>query len=120
MDDFCPKRFGALVAGKRGRVGLRQTARDIGVSAATLKRVEEGGPPDLANFARLCAWLEADPAEILGINVAPGRREPIRQESVESLADMMMASSRAMAEHWRRQQGLTRRRTPATIFDVGS
>ena len=89
--------LGALVAGKRGKAGLRQTARDIGVSAATLKRVEGGGKPDLANFAKLCKWLEADPAEMLGMEIAPPpEAEPVRQESRDSLADMLMASSRAI------------------------
>ena len=60
--------LGQLVAQKRGKVGIRTTAREIGLSPATLSRVENGQLPDLANFTKLCQWLEVDPAGVLGFN----------------------------------------------------
>lgn len=58
--------LGRLVAEKRGKVGIRATAREIGLSPATLSRVENGQMPDLANFTKICRWLEVDPARVLG------------------------------------------------------
>ena len=60
------KSLGRLVAEKRGKVGIRATAREIGLSPATLSRVENGQMPDLANFTKICRWLEVDPARVLG------------------------------------------------------
>ena len=60
------KSLGQLVAAKRGKVGIRATARAIGLSPATLSRVENGHLPDLANFTKICRWLEVDPARVLG------------------------------------------------------
>lgn len=58
--------LGQLVGEKRGKVGIRATAREIGLSPATLSRVENGQMPDLANFTKICRWLEVDPARVLG------------------------------------------------------
>ena len=53
-----------LVFLKRGQKGVREAAREAGVSPATLSRVENGHPPSLENFRRLCLWLKVSPAEI--------------------------------------------------------
>lgn len=55
-----------LVRRKRGERGLRAVAKEIGISPATLMRVEEGRVPDLETFAKVCKWLEVDPGEFLG------------------------------------------------------
>ena len=60
------KTLGRMVGEKRGKVGIRATAREIGLSPATLSRVENGQMPDLANFTKICRWLEVDPARVLG------------------------------------------------------
>ena len=67
MTDYLSLRtLGRLVGEKRGKVGIRATAREIGLSPATLSRVENGQMPDLANFTKICLWLEVDPARVLG------------------------------------------------------
>ena len=65
-ESFSLASLAQLVAQKRGKVGIRATAREIGVSPATLSRVENGKLPDLENFAKICQWLEVDPASVLG------------------------------------------------------
>ena len=57
--------IGALVRAKRGALGVRGVAKDIGVSTATLSRVENGHQPDLGTFEKLCQWLVIDPSEFL-------------------------------------------------------
>ena len=64
------ERLSRMVAEKRGKVGIRATARQIGLSPATLSRVENGRLPDLDNFTRICRWLEVDPAHLLGFDPA--------------------------------------------------
>jgi len=51
---------------KRGVKGIREVAAEIGISYATLSRVENGKVPDLKTFSKICTWLELDPGEVLG------------------------------------------------------
>lgn len=51
------KKFGKALRGKRGECSLRETARETGIGAHTLSRLERGGVPNLATYAALCAWL---------------------------------------------------------------
>ena len=39
------------------RVGVRELARQIGVSAPTLNRIERGGNPDGTSLAKILRWL---------------------------------------------------------------
>lgn len=48
----------ALVKAKRGKTGLRVTAKEAGVSPSTLSRVEQGKIPDLETLQTLCDWLQ--------------------------------------------------------------
>src|SRR5215203_5798700 len=52
---------------KRGNRGIREVAKEIGISPATLSRIEAGKQPDLERFTAICRWLEIDPATILGL-----------------------------------------------------
>src|SRR5579863_6949189 len=58
--------LGRLIVAKRGSRGVRAAATDVGISSATLSRVENGQMPDLETFARMCKWLGRDPREFLG------------------------------------------------------
>jgi transcriptional regulator with XRE-family HTH domain len=68
--------FDELAARVRARrrdlgIGMREAARQIGVSAATLSRIERGGHlPDRENLFRFRRWLEPE----AGGHAAP--REP--------------------------------------------
>ena len=65
---FKQKRFEKAVSDEMFRyqycakrhIGLREFADSIGVSAATLSRIERGGTPDLETFFKLCCWMGVD------------------------------------------------------------
>lgn len=59
---------------KRKDLTLREAADEIGVSAATISRIERGaGQPDTPTLRRLLRWLELDPSYVLGQpDSAPG------------------------------------------------
>jgi transcriptional regulator with XRE-family HTH domain len=61
-----PKTLGNLLQQKRGSKGIRAAAGEIGVSPATLSRIENGRVPDLDTLRKVCGWLGVDPAEYLG------------------------------------------------------
>lgn len=58
--------LGLMVRERRGARKLREVAGEIGVSAATLMRVENGRTPDVSTFGKLCQWLGVDPGTMLG------------------------------------------------------
>ncbi len=58
--------LGVLVREKRKSRKLREVATEIGISAATLLRVEGGKIPDVATFGKICNWLRIDPGTFLG------------------------------------------------------
>jgi len=60
--------LGQLIIARRGDLGVRAAAKEIGVSASTLSRVEGGHLPDLENFGLICGWLQIDPNQILGFS----------------------------------------------------
>jgi len=62
-------RLGAMLRDRRGGSGIRQVAQEIGISPATLTRVEGGRLPDIATFQKICSWLKVNPAEILDIPI---------------------------------------------------
>ena len=102
--------LGELILKKRGETGLRAAAREIGISAATLSRVENGHLPDLENFRLICRWLDVDPGRILGFpSPKDARHEEIRAsvhfrkekttspETAAALAKMILHVQRALA-----------------------
>ena len=101
MDTNTLRNLGTIVRKKRGNLGLRDAAAEIGTSAPTLSRIEGGKMPDLQTFGKLCRWLEVNPATLL--NIGPGK--PTQDQPVAAFAhlragreiDMQTASALARA-----------------------
>lgn len=58
--------FGQMIKNHRGITGVRAAAKEIGISPATLSRIENGNMPDLEKFVLICKWLGQNPANFLG------------------------------------------------------
>ena len=98
--------LGQLISEKRGKQGIRAAAQEIGISPATLSRVENGHLPDLENFQKICRWLGVEMTSIAGapITAAPGiarvhfKKQPtVKQETAQALAEMILAAQVAFA-----------------------
>lgn len=76
--------MGALVRERRGAQGVRAAAAEVGISPATLSRVENGKQPDLETFEKLCRWLEISPADVLQTYTA-GTSEPAQRVATAHL-----------------------------------
>lgn len=98
--------LGRLIARKRQGRGIRAAAADANISPATLSRVENGHMPDLATFAKICAWLEVDPSEFLGLSSGQREQGPkavvhfrkertVSKETAQSLGELILAAQRA-------------------------
>jgi len=100
--------FGRLLAAKRGGRGVRAVALEAEVSSSTYSRVENGHMPDLETFAKLCRWLDRNPAEFLGVEVGNQsqgvsstrahfkKKRVVRKETAEGLGELILAAQRAI------------------------
>ena len=60
--------FGDRVRMHREKIlawSMREAAENIGVSRATLSRVENGKTPDIFTLAKLCRWMGFNEAQAL-------------------------------------------------------
>ena len=80
------RNLGTIIRERRGNRGLREVAREIPTSPATLSRIEAGKMPDLTTFGKLCQWLEIDPAHLLGITSSGS--EPSEKQSITAAAHL--------------------------------
>lgn len=63
--------FGRRVKSKRvieNDYELRDVSKKVGVSIATLSRIENGKLPDVETMLTLCKWIKADPFEFVKKN----------------------------------------------------
>ena len=100
--------LGRLIAAKRGPRGIRAAAAEVGISQATLSRVENGHMPDLATFAKICKWLDRDPREFLGLEgtdspssghkavVQFRKKKTVTVETANALGELILAAQRAI------------------------
>jgi len=85
-----------LVSRKRGSMGIRAAAKEIGISPTTLSRIERGHVPDLRTLDKVCNWAGADPAKFTGIGglqIAFKKDATVRQDTAKSLANLIELAS---------------------------
>ena len=96
--------LGRLVLEKRTKVGLgiRGAAREIGISHATLARVEKGFLPDLENYEKVRKWLGLQEGKVTsktGTTNAPQvhfrREKTATPATAAALARMILAAQAA-------------------------
>lgn len=100
------KSLGRRITEKRGANGIRAAAAEIGISPATLSRVERGNLPDIETFKKICTWLAINPGEVLGFKPSAKTASPLAvhfrkdpaicPKTAKALAQMILAAQRAM------------------------
>ena len=107
MADITLETLGESLREKRGPRGIRLVADEIGISTATLSRIENGHLPDLETFRRVCGWLGADPSTVLGFQNPAGATTSISQvhfkkkktqskDTLQALAQMIVVAQHAL------------------------
>jgi len=76
-------RFSNLLSEKRAEKGVREFARELGISPATLSRIERGKLPDLETFEKICSVLRINPAEMLEVSAVNVKPIPAKANSAE-------------------------------------
>ncbi len=88
-------RLGALLRDRRGGRGVREVAKEIGISPATLTRVEGGRLPDLATFQKICSWLKINPNDLLDVRI-DGSDTDLEGESSTPVAAVHLKASKTL------------------------
>lgn len=106
--------LGRLISRKREGRGIRTAALEANVSPATLSRVENGNVPDLATFAKICRWLEIDPAQFLGVETRTSnerlavvhfrKKKTVSPDTATSLGALILAAQGALDAHFQTLQ----------------
>ena len=102
-------RLAERIQERRADKGIRETAREVDVSPATLSRVENGNVPDLETFSKICRWLGDDHAQYLGLNPINVERiltarvhfkkgAAIRKDSAKALSELIVLAQRKLQE----------------------
>lgn len=97
--------LGRLVLEKRNKtgVGIRGAAKEIGISHATLARVEKGFLPDLENYEKILRWLgiveqvvtaRSAPANIPQVHFR--REKTATPQTATALAQMILTAQAAL------------------------
>ena len=90
-----------LLQKTRGSMGVRAAAKEIGISPATLSRIERGHIPDLATLHKVCAWIGKDPARFTGIGglqIAFKKKTAVAPKTAKSLANLIEKASHQFTE----------------------
>ena len=76
------RNIGPLLLERRNGRGIREVAKEIGISAATLSRVENGRLPNIEAFKKICDWLQVDMGEVFGARGLSNKNTPSNSGSI--------------------------------------
>jgi transcriptional regulator with XRE-family HTH domain len=105
MESIRIQQLAQRIQERRAGKGVREAAKEVGVSPATLSRVENGHIPDLETYRKICLWLDEDPAVYLGFKpentgtstarVHFKKGAAIKPDSAKALSEMILLAQQA-------------------------
>lgn len=93
--------LGQFLIRRRGNMGIRAAAREIGISPSTLSRIEKGHVPDVGTLEKVCRWLGEETSRFTGIGnlqIAFKNRKAVPPATAQSLAALIEKASRQFAD----------------------
>lgn len=93
--------LGKLLARRRGNMGLRAAAKEIGISPSTLSRIEKGHVPDVGTLEKVCDWIGEETTKFTGVGnlqIAFKNRKAVPPTTARSLANLIEAASKQFDE----------------------
>lgn len=90
-----------LVLRRRGNMGVRAAAKEIGISPTTLTRIEKGHVPDVGTLNKLGEWLGEEPSKFTGIGdlqIAFKYKKAVPPKTARALADLITQAARQFEE----------------------
>ncbi len=108
MESIRIQQLAKRIQERRAGKGVREAAKDVGISPATLSRVENEHVPDLETYRKICLWLDEDPAVYLGLKpentgattarVHFKKGAAIKADSAKALSEMILLAQQAFLE----------------------
>lgn len=93
------QKLSGMIKSKRGKQGLRTAAKEIGISAPTLSRIEQGNLPDIETYVKICEWLSVSTDYFTSVTGSENTKSTVTaslradktlpQETVEALINMI-------------------------------
>ena len=93
--------LGNLLTRRRGNMGVRAAAKEIGISPSTLSRIEKGHVPDVGTLEKVCEWLGEDTSKFTGVGnlqIAFKNKKAVPAATARSLASLIENASRQFAD----------------------
>ncbi|KLE31990.1 helix-turn-helix domain-containing protein [Aurantiacibacter gangjinensis] len=84
--------LGRLVLQKRGSMGVRAAAREIGISPTTLSKIESGHIPDQVTLKKVCDWIGEEVTKFTamgGLQIAFKKDQTLEPNTAQSLARLI-------------------------------
>lgn len=84
--------LGRLVLNKRGSMGIRAAAREIGISPTTLSKIEKGHIPDQVTLKKVCDWIGEEITKFTamgGLQIAFKKDKTLVPNTAQSLARLI-------------------------------
>ena len=86
------KDLAPLVLKRRGNMGVRAAAAEIGISPTTLTRIEKGHVPDVGTLDKLSRWLGEEPSRFTGVGnlqIAFKNKKAVPPTTARALAELI-------------------------------
>ena len=96
------EKLAPLLLQRRGNMGIRAAAAEIGISPTTLSRVEKGNIPDVGTLEKICTWLGEESAKFTGIGglqIAFKNKKSVPPKTAKSLAKLIEKASQQFSDH---------------------
>ena len=93
--------LGKLLARRRGNMGVRAAAKEIGISPSTLSRIEKGHVPDVNTLKKICNWIGEETSKFTGVGnlqIAFKNKKAVPLSTARSLANLIEAASKQFDE----------------------
>lgn len=93
--------LGKLLARRRGNMGVRAAAKEIGISPSTLSRIETGHVPDVNTLKKICDWIGEETSKFTGVGnlqIAFKNKKAVPPPTARSLAKLIEAASKQFDE----------------------
>lgn len=93
--------LGKLLARRRGNMGVRAAAKEIGISPSTLSRIEKGHVPDVNTLKKICNWIGEETSKFTGVGnlqIAFKNKKAVPPSTARSLANLIEAASKQFDE----------------------
>lgn len=90
-----------MILRRRGNMGIRAAAKEIGISPTTLSRIEKGHVPDVGTLDKISDWLGEELTKFTGLGglqIAFKNRKTAPMQTAKALATLIQKASEQFSD----------------------